>query len=285
MYMDGYKAANSIEYFQDIWEGKRGKNVRHSPEIWDNRADEWIAELKENPERKMGRVRDTAAFFRSRGLLTEGSTAVDVGCGPGLFAAEFAKTAGSALGIDYSPRFIGYAGEIARAKGLDNAQYECCDFIKEDTSRYDGRFDFAFSSITPATSTWTLMQKFMRLSRAFCCNVSFVNIKDSIAEMVSGEVFGEPFRPRWNGNGFYALFNILWLRGYYPETHYYEDVWTDIIKPTPDNADYFAQLCRHNDKEEIEKVLHWLEKKGELKTQRVTRYGLVLWDKRRKDER
>jgi hypothetical protein len=129
------------------------------------------------------------------------------------------------------------------------------------------------------------MEKFMRLSRAFCCNVSFVKIGDALAERISLEVFGEKFRPRWDGSSFYALFNILWLQGYYPGTHYYDEERTDVIVPSREEAEYFAQLCCHNDAEDIEKVLHWLDKNGEAETQRATRYGLILWDIRRKDER
>jgi SAM-dependent methyltransferase len=274
-----------LEYFIKRWEGKRGKSVGHSPAIWDDRADEWIAELEAEPEYKTARALDTATYLRRRGLLTKDSSVVDIGCGPGLFAAEFAKTAGSALGVDYSRRFVEYAGEKALEAGLTNARFECYDFVEEDTSRYDGGFDLAFSSITPATCTWERMQKFMRLTRAYCCNVSFVKIKDQVAEQISRDLFGETFRPRWDGSGFYALLNIIWLLGYYPETHYYDDVRTDPIAATREEAEYFAQLCCHNDKGDVDKVVQWLEEHKETQTKRETRYGLILWDVRRKDER
>ncbi|MDR0817703.1 MAG: class I SAM-dependent methyltransferase [Clostridiales Family XIII bacterium] len=283
--MDKKTMELSVEYYQELWDGKRAASVGHSPEIWDGRAEEWIAEIEDNPPGKLARVLDTADFLRSRGLLTPDTSAIDVGCGPGLFVAEFAKTAGSAVGLDFSRRFVGYAGDKAHEAGLSNAQYEYCDFTKDDTSRFEGRFDLAFSSITPATSTWELMKKFMRLSRAFCCNVSFLNVKDSLAEQISHEVFGEDFRPRWDGTGFYALLNIIWLSGYYPEIHYYDDVRDDVILPLPEEADYFAGMCRHNDSDAKDQVLRWLKSNGEMPCHRETRYGLILWDTRRKDKR
>jgi SAM-dependent methyltransferase len=274
-----------IEYYKDLWEMKRGKSVGHSPAIWDVRADDWICEVESEPERKLARVRDTADYLRSMGLLGPDSTVVDVGCGPGLFPAEFAKTAGNALGIDFSRKFVEYAEEKAQAAGIKNVSYEYCDFINDDTSKYNGKFDLAFSSITPATGTWSSMQKLILLSRAYCCNVSFVNVSDTLAKQISQDVFGEEFKPRWDGTSFYALLNILWLQGHYPLTHYYDDIREDVVLPVLGEAEYFAQLCLHNNQEDIEKTLRWLEKHGEQRVERKTRYGLILWDTRRKDAR
>jgi SAM-dependent methyltransferase len=283
--MDEKAIASGLEHFRGLWEDKRGKSVGHSPQIWDARADDWITEVEAEPERKMERVVDTADFLRSRGLLGTGSAVVVVGCGPGLFVKEFAKTAGSALGLDFSQRFIGYAAEKAAEAGIKNAKFEYCDFAEEDISRFEGRFDLAFSSITPATGSWDGIEKLMSLSRAYCCNVSFGKIQDAVAEQISREVFGEKFCPRWDGSSFYALLNIIWLLGYYPELHYYDDVREDAVMPTRSEAEYFAQLSRHYDAEDVDKVLHWLEKNGETKTHRATRYSLILWDIRRRDER
>jgi SAM-dependent methyltransferase len=274
-----------IEDYRELWENKRGRSVGHSPAIWDVRADDWISEVEAEPERKLARVKDTADFLRLRGLLIRGHSVVDVGCGPGLFPYEFAKTAGSALGLDFSQRFVDYATEKAKAAGVNNVRYEYCDFLKDDTSAYNGKFDLAFSSITPATGTWESMQKLVLLSRAYCCNVSFVNVSDTLAEQISREVFEEEFKPRWDGTSFYALMNIVWLEGHYPETHYYDDVREDIIEPTRGEAEYFAQLCKHYESEDAEKTLRWLEEKGEQRCLRKTRYGLILWDIRRKDKR
>jgi SAM-dependent methyltransferase len=274
-----------IDDFIDLWENKRGKSIGHSPAIWDVRADDWISEVEAEPERKMARVKDTAEFLRSKGLLAGDSTVVDVGCGPGLFPAEFAKTAGSALGLDFSKRFVEYATEKAKTSGINNAKYEYCDFLNDDTSKYNGEFDLAFSSITPATGTWKSMQKLINLSRAYCCNVSFVNVGDTLAEQISREVFAESFKPRWDGTSFFALMNIVWLEGHYPETHYYDDIREDVVEPTLAEAEYFAQLCLHNNPEDIEKTLRWLEKNGTQRCRRNTRYGLILWDTRRKDSR
>jgi SAM-dependent methyltransferase len=282
--MDEKTTELHLEFFQNLWERRREGSIGHSPEIWDGRADEWISEIEADPAHKLARAQDTFDFLKARGVLTSESDVVDVGCGPGLFVKEFAGTVKSALGLDYSKRFIEYAEGDARAAGIQNARYEYCDFINDDVSRYEGAFDLAFSSTTPATGRWESMKKFMRLSNTFCCNVSFVNMKDALADRICLEVFGDRFRSRFRGTGFYSLLNIVWLQGYYPETHYYDEVSDAVISSRTD-AEYYASRCRPDDPDGTEKVLRWIEKNGEIRSHRETRYGLILWDIRRKDER
>ena len=48
-----------------------------------------------------------------------GSRVADFGCGPGLYANRLAQRGASVTGIDFSPRSIAYAREIAESQGLD----------------------------------------------------------------------------------------------------------------------------------------------------------------------
>lgn len=51
-----------------------------------------------------------AAFIIEATGMGHAKTVLDLGCGPGLYAAEFAKTGAEITGIDLSARSIGYAG-------------------------------------------------------------------------------------------------------------------------------------------------------------------------------
>jgi SAM-dependent methyltransferase len=71
--------------------------------------------------------------------LTGGSSVLDLGCGPGLYANRLARTGADVTGIDFSARSIAHAREAAVRDGLRVA------YINEDYLAWlpDRRFDLA----------------------------------------------------------------------------------------------------------------------------------------------
>ena len=277
-------------YFKEMWRTRQDCQLDHTSEVWDDRAQKWIDELGPDGMGKSemtARIEDTARYLRARGLLGEGSSVIDIGCGPGLFVMEFAKTAKHAVGLDHSRRFIEYAQMRAKARGAQNVSFVEADFLALDveSAGYAGAFDLVFTSTTPAATGDGSLEKLMKMSRGYCQYVSFVNISDSLAQRVSLDVFNEEYKPRFDGTGFYALANLLWLDGYYPETSYYTDSRVETIAPDRHNASSCASLCGRMEPEDTEKVLRYFEKQGELERQSAYRYGSILWDVTVKDRR
>ena len=270
------------KYFTGLWGTRQHCRLDHSPEAWDDRAERWIDDLGADGRGKIGmneRIDHTARYLISRGALNAETTVIDVGCGPGLFVMEFAKTARHAVGIDHSKRFIDYAKTCANSRNLHNASFLEDDFLYLDIDKagYSGAFDLVFASITPAVTGEGGIVKFLKMSRGFCNNVSFVNVSDTLAERVSLDVFGEKYKPRFDGTGFYALLNLLWLDGYYPETSYYTDSRMEVITPSEENAADFATLCGRFESEDAAKVMRYLEKHGDIERQSEYCYGSILW--------
>lgn len=285
---------SELEYFKELWSTRQMSPVRHSPDIWDERAKEWINALRPSDGvetvRARGmreRVRITSEYLRSRGLLTERQSVIDIGCGPGLFVLEFAKTARYATGVDYSARFVDYGNAEVQKQGISNASFIRRDFFAMDVGAEDmlRKFDLVFSSITPATNGDGCLEKLMSMSRGWCYNASFVHAGDSLSEKVCRDVFNEEFSSRWDGRGFYALLNLLWLLGYYPETSYFDDVRDEIIEPSLKWAQRIASYCNRHDEDSVQKILRYLEKLGDVKRQSVFRYGSILWDVNKRDGR
>ncbi|MDR0904834.1 MAG: class I SAM-dependent methyltransferase [Oscillospiraceae bacterium] len=281
---------HNLDYFKALWHTRSLSPVSHSPEIWDERAAEWIDDLSPDGEGKRGmreRVEFTVNYLRRRGLLNDTDTVVDVGCGPGLFVAEFAKYVKRSVGIDYSQRFTDYGAELAASRGLANAEFFREDFFALDVEERGlaGAFDLVFTSITPAASGEGCLEKLIKMSRGYCYNASFVHAGDSLAERVSRDVFNEKYANRFDGEGFYALLNLLWFQGFYPETYYYDDSRVETIAPTRKAAAKVASSCGRDSEEDTQKVLKYLERLGE--TERVSnfRYGSVLWNTRVRDKR
>jgi hypothetical protein len=189
------------------------------------------------------------------------------------------------VGIDYSSRFIEYGVRNAAALGVKNASFECRDFfaLDVDEAGLSGAFDLVFTSITPAASGKGCLEKLIKMSRAWCYNASFVHASDSLAERVSREVFGRDFRPRWDGGGFYALFNLLWHLGYSPETYYFDDVRDERIIPSERTAARCAAACGEYGENAGVEVLRYFKTLGaEIERRSAFRYGSILWDVRAK---
>ena len=283
-----------LDYFKEQWATRQMSPVSHSSDIWDERAKEWIDALKPNNGKEsirargmLNRVEATAQYLRNLGKLGPEDSVVDIGCGPGLFVLEFAKTAKLAVGVDYSSRFVEFGKLEAAERRIPNAEFLQRDFFAMDIEAEGmlGAYDLVFSSITPAATGDGCLEKLMSLSRAWCYNASFVYAGDTLSEKVCRDVFDEEFRTRWDGRGFYALLNLLWLLGYYPETTYFDDIRDEIVVPDRRWAERIAAYCNKREEENVNKVQRYLEKLGDTPRQSKFRYGAILWNVNEKDRR
>lgn len=66
-----------------------------------------------------GRIDETVSFLVDALRLSRGSSLVDLGCGPGLYAERFARAGVQVTGVDISEHSIAYALDRAHGKGLD----------------------------------------------------------------------------------------------------------------------------------------------------------------------
>jgi cyclopropane fatty-acyl-phospholipid synthase-like methyltransferase len=79
----------------------------------------------------------SVAWIATRFGLTAGHAVLDLGCGPGLYAARLAERGARVTGVDFSERSIAYARRAADERGL-SIDYVLCDYLAFDT---DARFD------------------------------------------------------------------------------------------------------------------------------------------------
>lgn len=105
--------------------------------FWD---DEYISEqmlgLHLNPDiESASKTKDTiqaeAEFIICASGMNEEKTVLDMGCGPGLYVREFAKTGAAVTGIDLSGRSIGYAREKIKP-GYPNAHFLKMNYLDMD---------------------------------------------------------------------------------------------------------------------------------------------------------
>jgi len=70
-----------------------------------------------------------------RAGITPGMRVVDIGCGPGFASADLAEcvgTQGEVIGIESSERFIAFAAEHCRARGVANVGFVMADVMQDE---------------------------------------------------------------------------------------------------------------------------------------------------------
>lgn len=81
--------------------------------------------------RRFDKIDAHVAWIHRDLLSGRPSRILDLGCGPGLYAARLARLGHQCLGIDFSPASIAYAVETATSEGLD------CTYLQQDLRTAD----------------------------------------------------------------------------------------------------------------------------------------------------
>ena len=287
-----------LRRFEALYDQIYDKSRAGRQDTWDHRAGDWDQKYRQENEKETHevRVRDTAERLRRRGLLGPDMDVADVGCGPGRFVAEFARTARSVLGTDISPKMTEYGAAYCREQGLTNTSFVPVDFRHADIAAlgWEGKFDLVYSSITPAVSGLSGLNNLIRMSRAWCFNASFVYSDNALQTAIMRELFDrEPRRHKTShSHWFYELFSLLWYRGYYPECSYYKqyrEVRLLADRPTAQRLTEFLLDEEEATAENVSRVQRWLEDhadaEGGILEASDCWYGWLLWDVRDRHER
>ncbi|MDR0648002.1 MAG: class I SAM-dependent methyltransferase [Synergistaceae bacterium] len=283
------------ERYCAIWRGRPPNGVVDSSAFWDRRAEEWEHELRDNRVRKARgerRVRSTVEFLQGHGLLNGEGEVIDIGCGLGRFVVAFSKAAGHVTGLDISPHMIECSAQLAASQRIKNVSFETCDFAEVDIDKnnWRSRFDLVFASITPALNSLADLEKMIAMSRAYCFSSNSVNAHEPVTEDLLKDLFKIDLSLHWNGRQFYAMFNLLWLRGYFPLVTIFKESSEERVRPNRSLAVRIAEKYLHGAAEaDLEKINDWLVKRtdsdGLLIFPTCRWYAWMLWDVRDQRER
>jgi len=276
------------------WNTRWSGSYTNTRRDWDERAADWDARLRDEDVRaRQGeeRVRAVVAFLHDRGLLGPGHDVVDVGCGPGRFVAGFARASRRAVGLDFAPGMIEAGARFAREQGLANTAFHVCDFQGDGPfdPAWDGAFDLAFSSITPAIAGIDALRRFMRLSRAWCMNVCFVHLHNELHDRVLAEVFGRGPRRETIGHSYWLteLVDVLRHLGHDPEVATWDQPRELALPADHATADALVRALLPPPEHEpsaVARVEDFLRTRagdgGTVCERSDCRYAWVLWDVR-----
>jgi SAM-dependent methyltransferase len=295
-FMAEFKTEQDYEYFCSMWEDKKLGEKTHKPEIWNDKAKDWGKELEDDGSFRhtmQDRVQKAVEFLSEYDVLGAENEIVDIGCGPGRFVAEFAKTAKHVTGIDISDKMLRLGEDYVKECGLDNVTFMKENFCSLDIQAlgWEKKFDLVFTSITPAIGTMEGLKKSMQICRKYCFNSCFVRWNDELENDICKDIYGWEKRSSKNRHGkyFYALFNLLWLDGYFPETRYHCQNQEERVDIDDKLIDYYTKACSKDKTitpEYRKKVATYLEQcvdaDGKLFRKYERWYGWILWDVRKR---
>ena len=289
-----FNIEKELKHFEDLW-GMRppvDKKRVHSKEKWNKRANSWIKEFDDpyHKQRSDNRLNATLSFINRYNVVNKNSTIMDMGCGLGRFAVEFARTANHVTGCDLSPEMLKYADKYAKEEKLDGKlTWIDCDFknIDIDEMGWRGAFDLVFTSLTPAVDGVDAMEKICSMSRDYCFNSTFVNSYDNLDVILYEELTNDKFPNEFSNHHywFYSLYNVLTLKGYFPRSDYYEELWYSYMDVNDETVDFFKDRLEMKyrlynvDTDRIKEILlNYADKDGKVKYEHHTIYGFILWN-------
>ncbi len=268
-----------IKYFEQAW-CKREVDTSARQEFWDSRAEEFNQRVYKGEGEK--RRKKIFSLLASKGMLSKDADVLDIGCGPGKYAVEFAKKAKSVTGIDFSPKMIKYAEENKGEAGLFNIHFKVYDWEKLDLQSvgWDKKFDLVFAAMSPAINSRTALEKMVRASRGACFLSHFVERRDEVKDFLDKYIAGDT-KARY-GKAIYCSFNILWLMGLYPEITYIDTSWEQVMTIDQAKKFYFShfeltQTLTFEQKEFIQSYLAQISEDGLVKETVNAKIALMTW--------
>lgn len=208
---------------------------------------------------------------------------LDVGCGPGRHALEFAQLAGQVEGSDIAPGMIECARANAAGALADNVHFQVLDWAEADLEvlGWVKRFKLVFASRTPAIFDRSTLNKMTEASSGYCCLLTQVTGDNSVRRELA-PIAADDRREDMTRRGLYCAFNILWLQGYYPEVEYLERSWDSECSLDEAILMYTRHFNSRGQLSEEQQAaiadrLREISRDGTVREQGHSRVAMLLW--------
>jgi SAM-dependent methyltransferase len=268
------------EYFENML--RQDGRHRENPEaFWDSRAEDFFKGQQSSSSTYPERI---AGFFRKRGIITENSTVLEIGCGAGRYTIPFAKKVKKLVASDISSNMLGFMEETARSASLDNIEPVKADWKEADTRHpiMADRFDFVFSVQSPGTRDISAIMKMNRVSKGYCMIGQFARRRDELTEHIKATLQTPPHHdPHNNRERIISIFNLLWLRGLNPEITYFHE-HDKTVFDYEEAVRYYAGRWGVGDGSQEELLRNAVSEKcrnGEITVKSDSTMALIFWKK------
>ncbi|MDD4716129.1 MAG: class I SAM-dependent methyltransferase [Oscillospiraceae bacterium] len=279
------QVAGEAQYYEKILIGRRRQGGFYNAEAeWDRRAEQYDASQKCKNSQITGMV---TAFLKNKGLLS--GSVLDVGGGTGHYAIPFAHFAKEVVITDISTKMMERAEKNAESKGLNSIQCKKLDWENADLDAlgWKKKFDFVFSSMSPAIRNLSGLSNMVEASRGWCCINQFIVRKDTISQKLSDILENNrPQDPHNDRNLALAFFHLLWMCGFEPEISYFRD--EESLSLTIDQAfiryagRYGVRMQERN--LDLREILAGLTKDGKITAHNQSTLAVICWNVSRWEE-
>jgi SAM-dependent methyltransferase len=192
-----------------------------TPEYWDRAAATYNKGKEERQNRK---VEKALARFREAGLLFDGMTVLDIGCGTGELALGLAKKGARVTALDFSRAMLDRFSRIIPPKLAGQIDLRCENWQDIDIALqgWENRFDLVIGFMAPALSTSKAFFKMMACGKnGFAIRGWAAKKPDPVMEALWVKIMDQPLEDR--PQSILYKINLLFANGVFP------DIWFDTM--------------------------------------------------------
>lgn len=272
-------------YFEQLWRkeaetdpGRKGYCREGRSASWDSMVEKFDSDI---PDERIDKI---VNLLLEKKLLQKTSSVLDIGCGPGKFAIEFAKRSKSVSGLDISPKMLRKAEQNVAALGLDNIEFKEMDWEKADLMalKWRKKYSLVTAIMSPALNGRESLEKMMEASREYCFLSHYVERYDTISNELKEGISGRKVNDEYGNIALYCSMNILWLNKLFPEVVYF-NADREITRPLEEAIRYYIGKLEQKSaltavqKTEIMDFLRKKEKDGVIKEKISAKIACIYW--------
>jgi SAM-dependent methyltransferase len=227
-----------------------------TPEYWDNAARSYNRNKREVRNRRLEKTLD---FFKRSGLLFEGMTVLDVGCGTGMVALELAKQGARVTALDFSKRMLDVFKQDTPndIKGQITLLHEDWYKIDVDANGWKKKFDLVIAFMSPGVAGPESFFKLMSCSKKGCAIRGWAAKRTHpILTELWQKIMGIPLTDK--PQSILYKINLLFSLGFFPDITFDTIEWEQpvSVKDEFDSQMAFFQKVSKKPTAELDRIIH-----------------------------
>ncbi len=256
-----------------------------TPKYWDRAAATYNKGKQERQNRK---VEKALARFQEAGILFDGMTVLDIGCGTGELALGLAKKGARVTALDFSAAMLDRFGQIIPPGLKDQIDLRCENWHDIDIARqgWEHRFDLVIGFMAPALSTSKAFFKMMACGKnGFAIRGWAAKKPDPVMEALWEKIMDQPLEDR--PQSILYKINLLFAKGVFPDIWFDTMAWDQsaTLDQEIQNQMAFFQKVSPKPEKTLEQIIRFyldsIQKQGRISRKQQGLTATAVWTKDR----